>query len=358
MKTTFTKTLLLTFLIINALSSCRKEEIESIQAPADEVLIADSSIASLIQKTSSNDGSNDNIIDKSNCFNIKFPINVTVNGNDITVNSEDDYKIIEFIFDDSDDDIDSLIISFPVTITLEDFTEITINSLTELNSYSTNCNGENEPDDDIECLDFKYPISASVFNKDNEIIKAVTISSDNEFYGFIKNLSGSNNFVTINFPIDVTLADGSQILINNLKELESIINVHKNDCDEDDDYDYNDDDCNECDEEQLALLLTSCSDWSIDKLERYYRNYDYYYDGYIFNFFTDGTVSAYYDNTTDYGTWTTSGTGKNLVVNINIPNLPYCNNNWVLNEISQYTTSRVDLRVGDSDRMRYKNSCN
>ena len=61
----------------------------------------------LYEVITSNDGSNDNIIDKSNCFNIKFPINVTVNGNDITVNSEDDYKIIEFIFDDSDDDIDS-----------------------------------------------------------------------------------------------------------------------------------------------------------------------------------------------------------------------------------------------------------
>jgi len=352
------KALLLTFLIITVLFSCRKEEFESIQAPEDELLTAGSNIASLIQKTSSNDGSNDNIIDKSNCFNINFPFNVLVNGNQITVNSEDDYKIIEYIFDDSDDDIDSITIAFPVIITLEDFTEITINNSTELNSYSSNCKGENEPDDDIECLDFKYPISASVFNKDNEIIKTVTLLSDNDFYVFIKNLNSSNNFVTINFPINVELLDGSQQVINDLKELENIINEHKNDCDEDDDYDFNDDDCINCNQEELLNILTNCSGWTIDKLERYGYNYDNYYDGYTFNFLTDGTLSVYWDGITAYGTWTTSGTAMNLEVIINVPDLPYCNNNWILHEISNYFETKIDLRVGSNDRMRYKNDCN
>ncbi len=351
------KSLNFSLIILFILSSCRKEEIEFVQAPTDEVLVANSTIANLIQNTTSNDGSKDNIIDKANCFNIKFPFNVTANGISVTIESENDYLIVEYIFDESDDDLDTLIISYPITITLENFSEIIINNSSELSNYSSNCNGENEPDNDIECLDFQYPITASVFNKDNEIIDTVSFNSDIDFIEFFKYLN-SNFLVTINFPINVLLVDGSLIVINNLNELENAINAHKNDCDEDDDYDYNDDDCDDCNTEQLETLLISCSDWTIDKLERYNRNYDNYYDGYIFNFFADGTVSVYYGANTDYGTWTATGSANNLIVMINVPDLPYCNNNWILHEISQYSESKIDLRVGDSDRMRYKNSCN
>ncbi|MEN3324353.1 hypothetical protein VP395_11495 [Mariniflexile soesokkakense] len=339
------------------ITSCRTEETESIQAPEDEVLVANSSVASLMQKTSTNDGSNDNIIDKANCFNIKLPITVTVNGNSITINTEEDYKIIEYIFDDDDDDIDTLSISFPITIILSDFRNVTIYNYTELYNYSSTCNGENEIDDDIECLDFNYPITASLYNSSNEIIDSITMTSDIQLYGFIKNLS-SKDFVTIKFPIEVTLYNGTQLTINNLIELKNLIETYNNNCDEDDDYDYNDDDCNDCNQDQLLNILTNCSGWTIDKLERYGNDYDNYYDGYTFNFRTNGTVSAYYSNNTDYGTYTTTGSGNSLTVSINIPNLPYCNNNWVLHEISKYTETKIDLRVGGNDRMRYKNNCN
>lgn len=357
METPFNKILSITLLLMVLGVSCRKEEIISIQEPADKVLVANSTIALQMKNTTSNDGSNDNIIDKSNCFNIKFPFSVTVNGTQITVNSDDDYKIIEFIFDDSDDDIDILSITYPITIILDDFTEITINNDSELRSYSIKCNGEDEADDDIECLDFQYPITGSLFNKDNEIIDTVSFNSDNDLNDFLKYLNTSY-YVTLSFPINVTLLDGTMIAISNLDELYSTILTHKNDCDEDDDYDYNDDDCNDCNIDQLALLLTSCSDWTIDKLERYSYDYDTYYDGYNFNFFNDGTISATEGGYTYFGTWAPSGSGNNLVVVINITNLPYCNNNWVLHEISQYSNSKIDLRVGESDRMRYKNNCN
>lgn len=351
------KILSLFFIMLFTFTSCRKEEVEFLQAPSDEVLVANSSIAGLIKNTTINDGSNDNIIDKANCFNIMFPFNVTVNGISVTIASETDYLIVEYILDESDDDDDNVSLLYPVTITLADYTKIIVNNSLELSNYSNNCNGENEPDDDIECLDFQYPITASVFNKDNEILETVSFNSDNDLIDFFNYLN-TNDIVTINFPINVLLLDSSLIVINNLNELENTINTHKNDCDEDDDYDYNDDDCNDCNTEQLESLLTSCSDWTIDKLERYNSDYDNYYDGYTFNFSADGIITVYYGANTDYGTWTATGSGNNLVVVINVPDLPYCNNNWILHEISQYSESKIDLRVGDNDRMRYKNSCN
>ena len=343
--------------ISTLLTSCRKEETELIEAPEDEVLVANSKIANLILKIVSNDGSNDNIIDKSNCFNINFPVAVTANNQEINVNSKNDYKIIEYIFDEEDDDTDVITITFPIIISLKDHSTVTINNNAELLSYSNNCNGENEQDDDIECLDFKYPITASIFNTENELIDVITVSSDNSLYKLIDNLS-ITDFVTINFPITVILLDETELTANNLVELETIIEAYNNDCDEDDDYDYNDDDCDDCHPDELTTILTTCTDWAVDKLERDNTNLNNVYDGYTFNFFTDGTLSVYWSGTTVYGTWVASGTGNNITVTINVPGLPYCNNDWVLHEISKYSETKIDLRVGSDDRLRYDNNCN
>lgn len=345
----------LLFLIL--FSSCRKEEVEFVQVPDDEILQADSTVANLMQRTAMNDGSNDNIIDYANCFNIQLPIEIIVNGLQMTVNSDDDFDTIESILDEFEDDNDTVTIIYPIVIVLNDYTQVAINNQAELYSYSSNCNGENQPDDDIECIDFQYPFSASVFNANNELLYTVTISNDYNLYSFIDAID-EDDIVTISFPIIVTLNDGSTFTINNLNELQGIIENYIDDCDEDDDYDYNDDDCNNCNPSELTTLLTQCSNWTVDKLKRNDIDYDDVYEGYIFNFFNDGTISVSWSSTTVYGTWSTSGTGNNIIVVIDIPALPYCNNNWHLHEIEQSSgETKIDLRVGDDDRLRYENDC-
>ncbi len=340
------------------LTSCRTEEMESIQPPEDETLAANSIIANLMQRTASNDGSNDNIIDSSNCFDVQLPVTVIANGIEITVDSESDFDIIEAIFDEFDEDEDIIEIIFPITIILVDFTEVVINNISELNSYSITCNGENENDDDIECIDFQYPITASIFNSNSELIDTVTIINDNELYDFIDDIDEAD-IVNIDFPITVILSDGTQITINSLSNLQSVIQNAENDCDEDDDNDWNDDDCDDCTTSQLESVLTSCSDWRVDKMERNDSSNDEdYYVGYLFNFLSDGTVNAVFNGTTFSGTWSATGSGNNIIVTINIPSLPDCNNNWLLHEIEVNNSgeTKVDLRLGD-DRFRYESDC-
>jgi hypothetical protein len=94
-------------------------------------------------------------------------------------------------------------------------------------------------------------------------------------------------------------------------------------------------------------------------LKRNDYNYNNSYAGYDFNFYEDGTISVHWSGSEAYGTWTTSGSGNNLTVVINIPDLPYCNNNWRLQEIQSYSgETRVDFRLGGVDRLRYTNHCN
>ena len=337
--------------------SCRKEETEFIQTPEEEILEANSNIAELIRRTSSNDGSLDNIVDKANCFDIAFPYVVNVNGLLITVNSQEDYAVIECVLDQSDSDTDTLNINFPITIILSDFSEISIDSITQLDSYTNNCNGENEEDNDIECIDFEYPIEASTFNPNNETIETLFLENDHQLFDFVRNIDESN-IITMDFPLMVTHADSSEANINNFIELETAIENAIHTCDEDDDYDFSDDDCIDCTIAEIQDLLTNCEDWNVNRLKRNATDYDNVYDGYDFNFFSNGTMDVYWNGNNASGTWIASGSGNNLEIIINVPTLPLCNANWILQEIKNCSDeTEINFIVGDDDRIQYINDC-
>lgn len=335
--------------------SCRQEESEFIEAPPEETLKANSNVATLLSRTSMNDGSGDNIIDNASCLNIKLPVTIIANGIEINVVSEDDFETIEEIFDALEDDQDLLEIIFPITIILNDFEEIVVNDLSEFNTYVASCPGENEFDDDIECADIKYPITASVFNSQNEVIDTVTITDDATLYAFLDELEDTD-IVNINFPITVILFDGTEVEASNLDDLETILDNAEDDCDEDDDNDYNDDDCDNCTTQQLSDVLTGCTDWIVDKLERSDQNLEDMYTAYRFNFQNDGTVIATEGANTYNGTWTSSGSANNISVQINMTDLSDFNAVWNLHEIEEGGETEVDLRLGD-DRLEFESSC-
>lgn len=357
MKATIRFILVFLFSSVLLFTSCRKEETELIETPPEDTLEANSTLANLMQRTASNDGSNDNILDLANCFNIKLPVTVTANSINVNVNEISDYYQVESIFDEEYDDNDALDIAFPITIIKSDFSELTVNSMSELTAMAATCNGENIIDNDIECIDFIYPISASLFNTNNELLSTEVFSTDNELYSFIDTIV-PEDIVTINFPISVELFDESQFQINSMSELQDIIEDEQDSCDEDDDFDYNDDDCDNCTPELLEDFLTGCGNWRVDKLKKSSVNYDTAYEGYDFNFFTDGTLSVFWNTTTVYGTWSISGTGNNMTVLIDIPALPLCNNNWDLQEINNTGLTKIDFRINTVDRLRYRNTCN
>ena len=357
MKTTPRLFIAFAFSMILFTTSCRKEESVFIEAQPDKALEANSIVANLLQRTAMNDGSDDNIVDNSSCITIELPATVVVNGLEILVDSEEDFDTIEEIFDEFDDDDDNLQIMYPITIVLNDFTEVTINSTDEFKNYSDGCSGENENDDDIECVDIEYPVTASVFNSNNELIETINILNDNDLYDFVDDLE-DDDIVNIGFPITVILSDGTQMDASNLDELENIIDNAKDDCDEDDDNDFNDDDCDNCTTNQLSDFLVGCSDWMVDKLELDDNDLEDMYVGYLFNFMADGTLSASTNSDSFSGTWESSGIGNSISVLINIPNLTDFNANWNLHEIDQNSgETKVDLRIGSEDRLRFESNC-
>lgn len=242
--------------VLMSFFSCQKEAIDISQSNDKQIFKVNSEVSRLMSRTATNDGSVDNIIDRANCLEVKLPVTVVVNNIEIIIDSQDDFQEIENIFDKFSNDIDKLDIKFPITIISADFTETTINNQAELEELIKSCTGENEPDDDIECIDFQYPISISIFNTSFDIIETKKINNDQELYVFIENLD-DNTLASLNFPVTMVLADGSTVAVNNNEELISTINQAKDSCDEDDDYDYGDDDL-DCDVNSIKRNLKKC----------------------------------------------------------------------------------------------------
>lgn len=339
------------------LTSCRTEDDMAIDPPAEQTLVANSTIANLMSRTSYNDGSNDNIIDNASCFNVQLPVNVIANGTEVVVTSSSDYQTIEDIFDADNTDTDTLEIIFPITVTFEDYTTAEVNSYAELLALIAQCPDENSDDDDIECIDFQYPISASIFDENNDLINTIVINNDNDMYDFIDDLD-DYAAVTISFPITVILADGTTVTINSISELQLVIEDADDSCDEDDDNDYNDDDCDNCTTGDLEAIFASCMDWAVDELELNDNDLEDQYNGYVFNFASDGTITVTENSNTITGTWSASGTGNNIDFVIDIPALPDFNGTWNLHEIEQESgETEIEFEKTNDDELSFKSNC-
>ena len=352
----FLKITLVLFSVLLILSSCRTEEIQIINPPIENELVANSTVANLMKNAVTKDGSYDNIIDRASCVSIKLPVTVTVNNKEITVNDEDGYEEIEDIFDLFDDDVDSIVISYPIEVILSDYTVKTVNSDEELEVLVQNCKEENEDDDDIECLDFYYPLTASVFNSNKELILTLTIDNDEEMYKLIGNLQ-DYAAVTIDFPFKVILNGETYVYINNMQELEEAIAAAKNSCDEDDDNDYNDDDCDGCTIGGVKEIFTNCNEWIVEKLyldETYLTDE---YNGFVFNFKEGGIILVNKNGTVYEGSWEVLGEGNDMKVVVNVPDFPDFNATWNLHEVKE-DSGEVSIRLLlEGNHLRFKSQC-
>jgi hypothetical protein len=311
----FKKSLFLPFLFLLIFSSCQKETTEITDPNNEETLVANSNLANLMRFTATNDGSVDNIIDFANCLEVQFPVVVIVNDITITINSLEDLDLIEDIFDEFEDDENDIEIVFPITIISSDYTEVVIESQEELDALIEECSGENEDDDDIECIDFQYPITISIYNTDFEVIETVTISDDEALYNFIEDLEGGV-LASINFPVTMILSDGSTLVVENNTELEAAIEAAEDECDEDDDYDWDDDDddIEDCDINLsgLELFLVECH------MEAYiYDASGNIIDENDLNFNADGELVVNGEPTvTELGTWSLSESVDGYILTI------------------------------------------
>lgn len=330
-------------------TSCQ-EEFEKINTGSESQAIkANSSTAELIQKTTSKDGSYDNIVDGASCFDVKFPYTVTVNGIKLTIDSREDLHEIEEIFDEIMDDEDTLEIIFPITITSGDYEEITINSMDDLRIMAQECK-EGGDDDDIECIDFVYPLTLFTFNINLEQTGNITVESDRDLRLFFDGLEGED-LVSFNFPIKLQLYDGSTMAVETNEELAMAINNAKDACDEDDDNDYDDDDTTA---EGIGELLVKCP-WIIREVQRDNMDYTSQYAENILTFKEDGNlVLTGSGQSTINGKWSTRSTDFGIMLDLGFDSdvafdLEYFVYEWV--------DEKLKLYLSDGNKVIMESGC-
>ncbi|NND15965.1 MAG: hypothetical protein HKN89_06535 [Eudoraea sp.] len=328
-----------------------QEEFEPLPDPDQEqqTLMANSATGQLIAGIASNDGSFDNIVDGASCFDIKFPYTVAVNGITLTIENEEGLHIVEEIFDQFDNDADYLDIIFPITITIADYSEIVIENLDQLRDLAEECI-EGGDDDDIECIDFVYPITLYTFDLNEQQTGSVTVENDYQLRRFFAGLD-DDDFVSIDFPITLVKSDGTEVLVGSNEELVQAIEMAKEMCDEDDDDDYNDDDFTE---ERLRALLVECP-WFVKEIERDAVSLTDQYFEYLFNFTEDGAVVVKdREGNMLTGVWDTRVTDYHVKLIMEFDILVDFTLEWYVYEISP---GKIKLYASDKDLIVMESAC-
>ena len=338
-------------LLVVALSftACQKEYDPVVETSEEDTMTANSAAASLMTNMVSNDGSYDNIVDGSSCFDIRFPYTVSVNGLDITINSKEDLQLIEEIFDALDEDNDILDIIFPVTITLADYSEITIENLADLRAHAEKCI-EGGNDDDIECIDVIYPVTFFTYDLEVQQTGSVSVESDKEMRRFFAGLDVTA-IISLQFPVKFEMYDGTKVTVNNIEELRAAIERAKDACDEDDDDDHNDDDFTK---ERLDNLLAECP-WLVKEVKRDAQYSSEDYENYLMNFNEDGSVTVKdREGNILHGEWTTRVSDYRVLLKLEFEFLVDFSLEWFVYEIDG---DRIKLYAGDGDKIILKTTC-
>lgn len=162
----------------------------------------------------------------------------------------------------------------------------------------------------------------------------------------------TNNFIGYGFSFN---SDGSLIANNGSSKHGGTWSITG---DDNSNNDNNYDDCNSCTITQLVDVLTSCNNWSVDKLEINNTNIEDSLSGFLFNFSDDGTFTVTANSATHSGTWENTGSGNSISVTLSISDLSEIDDTWTLHEIElENSETKVELRIGAESRLRFENGC-
>lgn len=211
------------FLSFIGFTSCQ-DEIDNENGENPNTNSADSVTASNLERSSMRDGSFDDFLDGNPCSSILLPVTATVNGTEITLISEANYQQVVDILAEFNNDNDEIVIQFPFTVLLSNYTEVVVTNQGEYDAIIEACQqAENSAENAIACLDIDFPITILTYSLNLDQTGSVVIESEQELYMFINNF-GSDELFAVNYPIIATLNNDTMVTITSDLDLQSRIN--------------------------------------------------------------------------------------------------------------------------------------
>lgn len=324
------KLLLLSFLFMT-FYSCQKEEMVVI-GDENQNITSKSLLKSLMKRVAQNPTSKDNLLDNSSCFSVQLPVTVIVNGQNITVSSSADYAIVQANLDAFSNDDDIVNFVFPITVTLQNFQKLILNSPDDLDDLMDDC-GEDELDE-IDCIAFKFPFRINLYNSNSQTPSTLTIDDNAELYNFLDDLSDSV-YASIIYPIVLINSEGQNVRIANSKQLEDFIEDALDECDDDDPSTSN----------AAFVAIVSSGTWRVDY---FFDEVDEtaYFNGFSFEFASNGTSKAIRNSTIVNGEWKNFIDGSTLKFELDYQGdlLKKIEEDW---RIIEFTNEVIRLKKSD-----------
>ncbi|TRW24700.1 LamG domain-containing protein [Flavobacterium zepuense] len=194
---------------------------DSVTENNNDALGPTSQLTAILTALTANESTEINVIDSTACFNIKLPVGVVANGQQITVSSENDYAAVEAVFNQSNDDIDQLTYVYPITVVYANYSEFEVGSEQEYNTILNACNF-NPQYISSNCVAINFPITVFGYNSGFQMENTYELTTDAELYNILLNLS-ANEYYAISYPITLTLNGQQMITVNSNTELEQAI---------------------------------------------------------------------------------------------------------------------------------------
>ncbi len=276
-------------LLVVFFTACQTESTTEIHS-TKETITKTTPLSTYILRVTMLKTSQDNIIDNSSCFMVKFPYVVTVNGVQIAIKSESDYVLVQNNINAHSYDNDIVTIQFPVVVVLNDYSEKSLANQTDFSNLIAACQANSSTFGKINCITIAYPIVITIYDSNNQLASTNTITNDKNLFNFLNNLN-SNQFLAINYPINSTNTNGVTVAIADNNQFEDTIKAAI-------------DNCTQNTNPSLDFIKTlTTNTWKIA--------YSYYdknektvvYDGYTFLFNSNYTATATKLGVTYNGTW-------------------------------------------------------
>lgn len=331
-----------TWLLISALAffsfSCEKEE-ETVSINNENSFTKTSPVTYLVKRVSQEETTIDNVLDNTSCFKIKLPVEVTVDNQTITVSNSYDYHTIEDIKETYNYDDDVVHFSFPIVIEFADFHTVTVSNLNQFNAIKSQCSDDSNFHE-IACINFNYPVTINDYDTENQVGNTVTIQNDSQLYNYMDDMLDTA-VVGFVFPIQLTNASGTSVTVNSNTELEDAINAVVNDC-------------------STAIGTLDLDDilvngpWIVSYCYYDYNDETNYYNGYAFNFNSNGTSSAVNNSNIIDGEWhiENESSYQKLELNFEGGQLHDIETNW---RVQEYTNTFIRLKHSNGNEVYYLN---
>lgn len=311
------------------LISCQVEESTIIQDQTQN-LSASSPLSKAMARVTQNNTSVDNILDGTSVFVVKLPVTITLNNVNLTVSSASDYATVQSIKEASNSDDDVVNYTFPIQVTMRNYQVIVVNSMNQLNSIISANNDISE----ISCLSIQYPITVNEYDSSNQIANVITFISDSQVINYLLNLS-SGIFYSINYPISVLDPSNQTVVLTSNSQFIDLIEFSISQCG-----------TSSGSTDTFVSVITSGT-WRVT----YYFDDDDEtsdYQGYIFTFHTNNTITIVKNAITYTGTWSFyEDDGVNVFeIDFSDSELGNLADDW---ELLEFSNTMVQLKDDEND---------